>query len=43
VKSSGGVWYEISFKENKKSIVSFERVDIKAGLVFVYQQKVMTK
>lgn len=43
MKSSVGVWYEISPKENKKSIVSFERIDIKSGIVFVYNQQVKAK
>ncbi len=38
LKSSGGVWYEVA--KEKSSIVSFEKVELKIGLVFVYQQKI---
>ncbi len=39
VKSAGGVWYDVT--KDKVQILSFERVDIKNGKVFVYQQKVV--
>lgn len=38
LKTSGGVWYQLS--REKAIIVSFDKIDIKAGLVFVYQQSV---
>lgn len=38
VRSSGGVWYKV--ERDRTSVVSFDKIDVKTGLVFVYQQAV---
>jgi hypothetical protein len=38
VRSSGGVWYLVA--KDRTIVVSFDKIDIKAGLVFVYQKAV---